>query len=71
MITSILSAKLSNQPGITELFFANTKIGWVQRKANGKYIAHSCMSGKIYYGKKIMDVCLPLEKELDCKQNAS
>lgn len=64
MIKSILRAKLNNQQGITELFFEDTKIGWVQRTEKGTYRACSYMSGKIYRGKRIMDVCLPIEKEL-------
>lgn len=64
---SKLSARLNNQQGITELFFSDTRVGWVQRLENGSYSAYSYMSGKIYHGEKIMDVCLPIEKELDSK----
>lgn len=62
---SILSARLTNRQGITELFFEDARVGWVQRFENGEYVAHSDVSGKNYHGQKIMDVCLPLEKELD------
>ena len=64
---SKLTAKLNNRQGVTELFFADTRIGWVQRIENDSYKAHSYMSGKTYHGKKIRDVCLPIEKELDRK----
>jgi nitric oxide reductase large subunit len=62
---SILSARLNNQQGITELYFADARVGWVQRIENGEYKAHSYVSGKNYQGQKIIDVCLPIEKELD------
>lgn len=62
---SILSARLNNPQGITELFFSDARVGWVQRIENGGYKAHSYVSGKNYQGQTIMDVCLPIEKELD------
>lgn len=65
---SILSARLNDQQGVTELFFAGTKVGWLQRTENGMYEAHSFVSDKIYQGQKVMDVCLPIEKELDSQQ---
>jgi len=65
MMKSKLSARLSSQLGITDLFFADARVGWVQRIERGGYKAYSYLSGKNYHGQKIMDVCLPLEKELD------
>ena len=62
---SILSARLNSQLGITELFFADARVGCVQRIESGGYKAHSYVSGKNFHGQKIMDVCLPIEKELD------
>ncbi len=61
---SMLSARLNSQKGITELFLADTRIGWVQKMDNGSYKARSYKSGKIYHGKKIVDACLAIEKEL-------
>ncbi|MEE4112260.1 MAG: hypothetical protein V2I40_05550 [Desulfobacteraceae bacterium] len=62
---SKLSARLSSQQGITDLFFVDASVGWVQRLSSGGYQSHSYLSGKNYHGQKIMDVCLPIEKELD------
>jgi hypothetical protein len=62
---SKLSAILSSQQGITDLFFVDDRVGWVQRLSSGGYKAHSYLSGKNYHGQKIMDVCLPIEKELE------
>ena len=64
-MNSKLSARLSSHQGITELFFADARVGWVQRLERGGYKAHSYLSGKNYHGQKIVDVCLPIEKELD------
>jgi hypothetical protein len=62
---SILSARLTNRQGITELVFGDARVGWVQPVETGGYVAHSNVSGKNYHGQKIMDVCLPIEKESD------
>ncbi|WP_372680436.1 hypothetical protein [Desulfosarcina sp.] len=64
---SKLSAILNSQQGLTELLFVDARVGWVQRLEGGGYTAHSCLSGKNYHGRKIGDVCLPIEKELDSK----
>ena len=62
---SKLSARLCSRQGITELFFVDARVGWVQRLESGGYKAHSFLSGKNYHGQKIVDVCQPIEKELD------
>lgn len=67
MIKSILHAKLNNEQKITELFFSDIRVGWVQRTENGGYIAQSYISGKIYRGEKIMAVLQPIEREVNCK----
>ena len=62
---SKLSARLRSEQAVTELFFVDARVGWVQRLESGGYRAHSYLSGKNYHGQKIMEVCLAIEKELD------